>query len=143
MAPFSLDERPAGPDHHQVKITRERIPMPIKSILAAAVALAFMIQGSTAIVSAEEIAGTGDGFVMQAKAEDMSEAKTGTKTEVKSEDVPETAAEEQQPITKTRKAIAAVAVRNTRPRTDPHRDARACLGAGNNEAIIRCAEKYR
>jgi len=41
------------------------------------------------------------------------------------------------------KPDAPVAVRNTRPKTDRHRDARACLDAGNNAAIIKCANKYR
>ena len=34
-------------------------------------------------------------------------------------------------------------VRNTRPATDRHKDARACLDKDKNEAIIRCAQKYR
>ena len=34
-------------------------------------------------------------------------------------------------------------VRNTRPAKDQHKDARKCLDAGKNEAIIKCARKYR
>ncbi len=34
-------------------------------------------------------------------------------------------------------------IRNTRPKLERHRDARACLEAGDNLAIIRCANKYR
>jgi hypothetical protein len=117
--------------------------MSIKSILAAAVSIAFMIQGSTAVAATEDGSNAGEIFVLQAKAEDMSEAKTATKTEVKSEDVPEAASEEAQPMTKTQKSVPSVAARNTRPRIDPHKDARACLDAGNNEAVIKCAEKYR
>jgi hypothetical protein len=36
-----------------------------------------------------------------------------------------------------------VAVHNTRPRADRHKDARKCLNAGNNAAISSCANKYR
>ncbi|MEQ1879509.1 MAG: hypothetical protein ABL878_00895 [Burkholderiales bacterium] len=36
-----------------------------------------------------------------------------------------------------------VRVRSTRPRNDPHRDARACLDKENKTAIIICAEKFR
>ncbi len=34
-------------------------------------------------------------------------------------------------------------LRNTRPKVERHRDARACLEAGDNSAIIKCANKYR
>lgn len=34
-------------------------------------------------------------------------------------------------------------VRNSRPKFERHRDARACLEAGDNSAIIKCANKYR
>ena len=112
--------------------------MQIKSILAAAVAIAFMIQGWTAIAAAQDSRNASEIFILQAKAGDMPE----TKTEVKSEDVPE-ATSDGQPMTKPQKPVTTVSVRNTRPRTDRHKDARACLDAGNNEKIIRCAEKYR
>lgn len=111
--------------------------MQIKSILAAAVAIAFMIQGWTAI-AAQDGRNLSEIFILQAKTGDMPE----TKTEVKSEDVPE-ATSDGQPMTKPQKPVTAVSVRNTRPRTDRHKDARVCLDAGNNERIIRCAEKYR
>ncbi len=111
--------------------------MQIKSILAAAVAIAFMIQGWTAI-AAQDSRNLSEIFILQAKAGDMPE----TKTEVKSEDAPE-ATSDGQPMTKPQKPVTTVSVRNTRPRTDRHKDARACLDAGNNERIIRCAEKYR
>jgi hypothetical protein len=38
---------------------------------------------------------------------------------------------------------AAIPIRSGRPRVERHRDARVCLDAGNNVAIIKCAEKYR
>ena len=38
---------------------------------------------------------------------------------------------------------ATVSVRNTRPKMDLHKDARACLEAANNKAVIKCANKYR
>jgi hypothetical protein len=116
--------------------------MQIKSILAAAVAIAFMIQGWTAIAAAQDSLNASEIFILQAKAGDMPETNTEGKAEVNSEDVPE-AASEGQPMTKPQKPVTTVAVRNTRPRTDRHKDARACLDAGNNESIIRCAEKYR
>ena len=40
-------------------------------------------------------------------------------------------------------ARTTVLVRNTRPQVDRHKDARACLKAGSNEAIARCSRKYR
>lgn len=111
--------------------------MQIKSILAAAVAIAFVIQGWTAI-AAQDSRNASKIFILQAKAGDMPE----TKTEVKSEDIPE-ATSDGQPTTKPQKPVTTASVRNTRPRTDHHKDARACLDTGNNESIIRCAEKYR
>lgn len=115
--------------------------MQIKSILAAAVAIVLMIQGWTAI-AAQDSRNASEIFILQAKAGDMPETKTEGKAEVKSEDVPE-ATSDGQPMTKPQKQVTTVSVRNTRPRTDRHKDARACLDAGNNESIIRCAEKYR
>ena len=32
---------------------------------------------------------------------------------------------------------------NTRPAKDHHKDARKCLDGDKNEAIIKCAQKYR
>lgn len=116
--------------------------MQIKSILAAAVAIAFMIQGWAAIAAAQDSRNASEIFILQAKTGDMPETKTEGKPEVKSEDVPE-AASDGQPMTKLQKPVTTVSVRNTRPRTDRHKDARACLDAGNNAAIIRCAQKYR
>jgi len=135
--PVCLDESSTGPDHRRVQTYRGRVPMQIKSILAAAVAIAFMIQGWTAI-AAQDSRNLSEIFILQAKAGDMPE----TKTEVKSEDAPE-ATSDGQPMTKPQKPVTTVSVRNTRPRTDRHKDARACLNAGNNGRIIRCAEKYR
>jgi hypothetical protein len=140
--PVCLDERSTGPDHRRVQINRGYVPMQIKSILAAAVAIAFMIQGWTAIAAAQDSRIASEIFTLQAQAGDMPEAKTEGKTEVKSTDDPE-ATSDGQTLTKPQKQVTTVSVRNTRPRTDRHKDARACLDAGNNEAIIRCAQKYR
>ena len=49
----------------------------------------------------------------------------------------------QVPDADSTKAKRKVAVRNSRPRDDHHKDARACLKAGTNEAVIRCSRKYR
>lgn len=46
-------------------------------------------------------------------------------------------------MAKNSKRDITVSVRNTRPATDRHKDARRCLDAGKNEAISKCANKYR
>lgn len=115
--------------------------MQIKSILAATVAIAFMIQGWTAI-AAQDSRNASEIFMLQAKAGDMPEAKTEGKSEVKSGDVP-AAASEGQPMTKPQKPVTTASVRKPRLQHARHKDARACLDEGNNDLIIRCAEKYR
>ena len=45
-------------------------------------------------------------------------------------------------MSKNSKRDINVAVRNTRPVADHHKDARACLDAKKNETIIKCANKY-
>jgi hypothetical protein len=116
--------------------------MQIKSILAAAVAIAFMIQGWTAVAAAHDSRNASEIFTLQARAADVPEEKVEPKAAVKSEGDPE-AKSGGRSMTKPRKQVATVSVRNARPPTDRHKDARACLDAGKNEAIIRCAEKYR
>ena len=44
---------------------------------------------------------------------------------------------------KNSKRDIADSVRNTRPAKDHHKDARKCLDEDKNEAIIKCARKYR
>ncbi len=46
-------------------------------------------------------------------------------------------------VTQIPKPATTVSNRKPRPQTKRHKDARACLNAGDNQAIIRCAEKYR
>ena len=46
-------------------------------------------------------------------------------------------------VAKNSKRDIAVSVRNTRPANDHHRDARKCLDGDKNEAVIKCAQKYR
>lgn len=53
------------------------------------------------------------------------------------------AAPAQDATMKTETPAATVSVRNTRPKVDRHKDARACLDAVDNKAIIKCANKYR
>jgi hypothetical protein len=139
--PVCLDERSTGPDDRRVQTNRGRVSMQIKSILAAAVAIAFMIQGGTAI-AAQDSRNASEIFILQAKAADMPQTKTEGKAEVKSGDVPG-AASDGQPMTKPQKPVTTASVRKPRPQHARHKDARACLDAGNNESIIRCAEKYR
>ena len=50
---------------------------------------------------------------------------------------------EEDGMAKNSKRDIDVAVRNTRPAKDHHKDARRCLDAGKNEAISKCANKYR
>ena len=140
--PVCLDERSAGADYRRVQSNRRRVPiMQIKSILAAAAAIAFMIQAWTAI-AAQDSRNASELFILQARAGDMPETNTEGEAEVNSEDAAE-ATFDTQPMTKSGKSVATVSVRSTRPQNDPHKDARVCLNAGNNDAIIRCAEKYR
>jgi hypothetical protein len=49
----------------------------------------------------------------------------------------------QDEMMKSENPAATVTVRNTRPKVDRHKDARACLEAANNKAVIKCANKYR
>lgn len=112
--------------------------MQIRPIIATAGAIACMLLEWTAIAADapnpsgdavnydSRMARAGEIFILQAMAEDKADAKIGA-----------------QHMTKTRKPAATVSVRNTRPRIDRHKDARPCLNAGNNAAIIKCAQKYR
>jgi hypothetical protein len=97
--------------------------MQIKSIVAAAVAAACMLTS---------MAGSA------AMSEDKVNATTEKDPEARSSGEPMTV----EPMAQTSKS-ALQTIRNTRPKADRHRDARACLEAGKNEAIIRCANKYR
>jgi hypothetical protein len=139
--PVRLDERSAGADYRGVQSNRRRVPMQIKSILAAAAAIAFMIQAWTAI-AAQDSRNASEKFILQARAGDMPETNTRGEAEVNSEDAAE-ATSDTPSMTESGKSVATVSVRSTRPQNDPHKDARVCLNAGNNDAIIRCAEKYR
>ena len=112
--------------------------MQIKPIVATAGAIACVLLEWTAIAAdapnpsgdavnyGGRMARAGEIFILQAMAEDKADAKT-----------------DEQHMTKTGKPAATVSVRNTRPRSDRHKDARSCLNAGNNAAIIKCAQKYR
>lgn len=46
-------------------------------------------------------------------------------------------------MAKNSKRDIAGSVHNTRPAKDHHKDARKCLDGDKNEAIIKCAQKYR
>ena len=119
--------------------------MQIKPVIAAAGVIASMLLNFTAIAAGApkpsgdamnydgQVASTGEIFILQAMAEDEADAKTGKALEAKAEE---------QRMQKSGKPAPTVSVRNTRPKTDHHKDARACLDAHNNEAIIKCAGKY-
>jgi hypothetical protein len=98
--------------------------MQIKSILAAAVAVGCMAA-----------AWTGNA----AMSEEKINATLENDPEAKSAGEPMTT----EPLAQSSKPETPLAVRNTRPKLDRHKDARACLEAGKNEAIIKCANKYR
>ena len=68
--------------------------------------------------------------------------KTGQARRVKAEQMPQ-AIPAQEDTAHTENSAATVSVRNTRPKMDLHKDARACLEAANNKAVIKCANKYR
>jgi len=91
--------------------------MQIKPILAAAAAVTCMSLQWTAI-AADVPNPSGENSSLQAMADDQAGGQH-------------------------MKPAATVSVRNTRPRTDGHKDVRACLDAGKNDAIIKCANKYR
>ena len=88
--------------------------MQIKSVIAAAGVIAFMLVGCPALAADA------------ANIEQDPEARLG-----------------EQHAMKAGKPGTTIAVHNTRPRTDRHKDARKCLNAGNNAAISSCAHKYR
>ena len=97
--------------------------MQIKPIIAAA-GIACMLPEWTAI--AADAPNPPSEILIIAMAEDMAEAKAG-----------------EQHMTEIAKPATTVSVRNTRPKVDHHKDARACLDAKKNEAVIKCANKYR
>lgn len=103
--------------------------MQIKSLLTAAVAVAWMVVGGFANAAIEHEQDAGAIFTLQAATEESPEAQPAEMN------APET---EQEAAVQT-----AMPVRRTRPRNYSHKDARVCLDAGDNAAIIRCAEKYR
>jgi len=108
--------------------------MQIKSISASVVAFAFLLAGDVASAAEQNSANS-------TSADENFEAKTAAKAEVRSRDVADSAPQAESSI-KTTKPTRTTSVRNTRPQTDGHKDARACLKAGSNEAIARCARKY-
>ncbi len=99
--------------------------MQIKPIIATAGALACMLLGYASI-SAGAADRSGEKVMLAA----MSDEKAGIKIG-------------REHMANTEKPAAAVSVRNSRPKTDHHKDARACLEAVNNKAVIKCANKYR
>jgi hypothetical protein len=117
--PLALDAAPGAPDHHQVQTDRRCALMQIKPIIAAAGVIALMLLGYPA-VAAEAARQSG------AAIEQDPEARLGD-----------------QHAMKAGRPGTSVAVHNTRPRNDHHKDARKCLNAGNNAQISSCAHKYR
>lgn len=112
--------------------------MQIKPITAAAGALACMLLGyasisagapdrsGAAVTNGDHSPRFGELVIVAA----MSDEKAGMRIG-------------QEHMANTEKPAAAVSVRNSRPKMDHHKDARACLEAVNNKAVIKCANKYR
>jgi hypothetical protein len=96
--------------------------MQIRSILAAALVAGFILTGTgIAAMSEDKVNATAE---KDPEAKSSGEAMTAEPTA-------------------SSKPQAPLAVRNMRPKADRHKDARVCLEAGKNEAIIKCANKYR
>jgi hypothetical protein len=112
--------------------------MQIKQIYIAAGGLACMLLGWPAFLAAASNEGGQSAaeeiYILQAQAEDEAVEET--------ELVPPQPMSEEKEMAAEKKPVA-VPIRSSRPRVERHRDARACLDAGDNLAIIKCAEKYR
>ena len=120
--------------------------MQIKPIIAAAGVIACILLQWPAIAAGapnpsgaamnydHESEAVGDKFLSQATVEDESIPTT---------EIAPVAKPEAQTIPTTVAPVENVVIRGGRPRVERHRDARACLNAGNNVAIIKCAEKFR
>lgn len=104
--------------------------MQIKPIIATAAALACLLPVWTAIAANTPNPSS------DAMPEETPAGTTGQAPQVMPEEQPMTKMEMEKPA-------AAVKMRNTRPKKDRHKDARACLEAVNNKAVIKCANKYR
>jgi hypothetical protein len=117
--------------------------MQIKPIIAAAGALACLISGWAAVAAnvpnatgaalnrEGRKAKAGEILTLAAMSEDKTDAKAGQ------------AGPAGQNMANGGKVPAIKSVRNTRPKRDRHKDARACLDKTDNKAIIKCAHKYR
>jgi hypothetical protein len=112
--------------------------MRIDSLLAVAALVSIYVLSGAAFAAAEE--GGGNTPPPQVVTEEV--AQPTTATPVKIEEGPAIKAEEPS-MEKPPASETTVRVRSTRPRNDPHRDARACLVKENKTAIILCAEKFR
>ena len=135
--------------------------MQIKSIMTVAGAVACIFLEWPAIAAGapnppgiavnhdDQIATASKYFISQAAAEDdvvetiEIDAGAIAKDEANTQtgETPETSIE--QPQMATPKPAVALPDRSTRPRVNHKKDARVCLGAGDNLAIIKCAEPYR
>ena len=114
--------------------------MRIKSVVAVVALILCGLPGWNAFAAVQD--GSSETFTLQAVVEEVTEAQPTAATPVNIEEGTAPKAEEP-PMEKTPAPETNLRVRSTRPRNDPHRDARACLDAGNKTAIIICAEKYR
>ena len=114
--------------------------MQIKPIIAAAAALACLISASAAVAANasgaasnpdRRTAKAGEILMLAAMSEDKALAKPGQ------------AGPAERDMTNAGKAPATTSVRNTRPKFDRHKDARACLDKADVKSIIKCANRYR
>jgi hypothetical protein len=114
--------------------------MRIKSLVAIMSLVISVLPGWNAFAAGQNE--PGEMSTAQAAADEAPAAQPNVATPVNIEEG--AALREQEPSMEQRPAPeTTVRVRSTRPRNDPHRDARACLDKENKTAIIICAEKYR
>jgi len=117
--------------------------MQIKPVIVATVALAWLITGWTAIAAnaanATGAASNHDGRAAKASEILTLAATSGDKADAKTGQ----ADPAEQDMTNAQRPPATTPVRNTRPKIDRHKDARACLDKADNKAIIKCANRYR
>jgi hypothetical protein len=114
--------------------------MRINSLVAVMALMLCGLPGWSAF--AENADGDVETTTSQATAEEAPAAQSTTATPVT---IQEGAAPivEEPPMQQSAEPATNLRVRSTRPRKDPHRDARACLDKENKTAIIICAEKFR
>jgi hypothetical protein len=112
--------------------------MRINSLVAVIALIIFSQPGWNAFAADSD----GGSETATPQAEESPVDQSTTATPVTIEEGPVSKMEEP-PMEQRAEPATNLRVRSTRPRKDPHRDARACLDKENKTAIIICAEKFR